>query len=82
MDKIITHSNRYFFKDSFVKNLFSLPISVCFHGFVPEQIFQRAVDYKRSSTTDTAVQWHQRCKKCLYKFTMSNSTVEQTFFWG
>lgn len=52
-DRIITNSNRYFFR-RFCRTRLFLPFSVCFHGFVPEQFFQGAVDYKRSSTTDTA----------------------------
>lgn len=33
--------------------MFFLPFSVCFHGFIPEQFCQGAVDRKRGSTADT-----------------------------
>lgn len=41
-----------------IKHILFLHISVFFYGFIPEQIFQGAIDYKRGSTADTAAKWH------------------------
>lgn len=53
-DRIIINSNRYLFLDVSVEHVYFSLFSCCFHGFVPEQFFQGAVDHKRSSTSDTA----------------------------
>lgn len=62
-----------------IKHILFLHISVFFYGFIPEQIFQGAIDYKRGSTADTAAKWHQRGKRPLHKLTMLN-LLQNNFF--